>query len=214
MQEISRQKLKDLAKPLKVHFIGEEGVDDGGLRKEFFQLLTQQILSPNYSEYILRCVRQRETCAILDGVLWHIVIVPSTPEGSSRQVQAPSFRSARALLCKVTPKDSHIALLAGMFAYQPETRTYYLSPVTLESETEFLLVGIAISLAIYNGVLLDVSFPQVRGQVPAALPSVFLTDSTDGTQMMGVAIRTPHPVPFPSFHLLTLSPRVPRDPMD
>ena len=27
---------QDLKKPLKVHFIGEEGVDEGGVQKEFF----------------------------------------------------------------------------------------------------------------------------------------------------------------------------------
>lgn len=33
----------DLKKPLKVVFVGEEGVDEGGVRKEFFQLLVAQV---------------------------------------------------------------------------------------------------------------------------------------------------------------------------
>lgn len=49
-----------------------------------------------------------------------------------------------------------------MFAYQPETRTYFFSPVLLENDHEFLLVGLAIGLAVYNGVLLDLNFPQAR----------------------------------------------------
>ena len=28
----------DLKKPLKVQFLGEEGVDEGGVQKEFFQV--------------------------------------------------------------------------------------------------------------------------------------------------------------------------------
>lgn len=39
---------KDLFKPLRVHFIGEEGIDAGGVKKEFFQLLVGELLSPDY----------------------------------------------------------------------------------------------------------------------------------------------------------------------
>ena len=37
-----------LKKPLKVKFDGEEGVDAGGVRKEFFQLLSHAIFDVNY----------------------------------------------------------------------------------------------------------------------------------------------------------------------
>lgn len=40
---LSRVSDSDLKKPLKVIFIGEEGVDEGGVRKEFFQLLVAQV---------------------------------------------------------------------------------------------------------------------------------------------------------------------------
>eukprot|EP00210_Caulerpa_lentillifera_P008643 g8243.t1 len=48
LNEISRQHKKDLFKPLRVHFIGEEGIDGGGVKKEFFQLLVHELLSPDY----------------------------------------------------------------------------------------------------------------------------------------------------------------------
>lgn len=48
LEEISRQRTKDLLKPLRVHFIGEEGIDAGGVRKEFFQLLVNDLLRPDY----------------------------------------------------------------------------------------------------------------------------------------------------------------------
>ncbi|XP_026193549.1 uncharacterized protein LOC34622053 [Cyclospora cayetanensis] len=38
---------KDLLRPLKVIFDGEEGVDEGGLRREFFSLLTRELFSPS-----------------------------------------------------------------------------------------------------------------------------------------------------------------------
>jgi len=42
----------DLRKPLKVVFLGEEGVDEGGVRKEFFQLLVEQIFSADYGMFV------------------------------------------------------------------------------------------------------------------------------------------------------------------
>ena len=33
---------EDLKKPLKVQFMGEEGIDEGGVQKEFFQLIMSQ----------------------------------------------------------------------------------------------------------------------------------------------------------------------------
>jgi hypothetical protein len=52
MNEISRQRPKDLLKPLRVHFIGEDGIDAGGVKKEFFQLLVTEMLSPDYGMLI------------------------------------------------------------------------------------------------------------------------------------------------------------------
>lgn len=38
-------------KPLKVIFIGEEGVDAGGLKREFFSMITEKVLSPEYGMF-------------------------------------------------------------------------------------------------------------------------------------------------------------------
>ncbi|MEW5310744.1 MAG: hypothetical protein WDW38_002511 [Sanguina aurantia] len=48
LSEIGRQSRRDLMKPLRVHFIGEEGIDAGGVKKEFFQLLVACLLSAQY----------------------------------------------------------------------------------------------------------------------------------------------------------------------
>ena len=42
---------QDLKKPLKVQFIGEEGVDEGGVQKEFFQLIIKQLFDPAFSMF-------------------------------------------------------------------------------------------------------------------------------------------------------------------
>lgn len=42
---------EDLKKPLKVHFEGEEGVDEGGVQKEFFQLIVRDLFDPKYGMF-------------------------------------------------------------------------------------------------------------------------------------------------------------------
>ena len=83
-----------LKRPLKVSFVGEAGVDAGGLRKEFFGLLTAQLLNPAYGMFVEGA----------GGVLWF-------------------------------------------------------NPDSLEAAESFELVGSLVGLALYNGVLLEVSFP-------------------------------------------------------
>ena len=49
-REILRRR-GELRKPLKVVFIGEEGVDEGGPTREFFTLVTRAIFSPDYGMF-------------------------------------------------------------------------------------------------------------------------------------------------------------------
>jgi hypothetical protein len=49
--------LQDLKKPLRVTFIGpggvpEEGLDEGGVSREFFQLLVTDIFKPEYGMFV------------------------------------------------------------------------------------------------------------------------------------------------------------------
>ncbi|RUS35430.1 hypothetical protein BC938DRAFT_483803 [Jimgerdemannia flammicorona] len=43
---------KDLKKQLRVQFVGEEGVDEGGVQKEFFQLVIREMFDPKYGEFL------------------------------------------------------------------------------------------------------------------------------------------------------------------
>ena len=38
---------------LKIHFIGEEGIDVGGVKQEFFQLIIREIFNPSYGMFTL-----------------------------------------------------------------------------------------------------------------------------------------------------------------
>eukprot|EP00494_Astrolonche_serrata_P004972 UN04987 len=48
---LQMQNPMDLRKPLRVKFIGEEGVDEGGVKKEFFQILVRELFDANYGMF-------------------------------------------------------------------------------------------------------------------------------------------------------------------
>ena len=37
---------------LQIEFVGEEGEDEGGMAKEFFMLLSQQVLNPDFGMFV------------------------------------------------------------------------------------------------------------------------------------------------------------------
>ncbi|XP_051779370.1 probable E3 ubiquitin-protein ligase HERC4 isoform X1 [Erpetoichthys calabaricus] len=51
MEVLRKTKNVDYKKPLKVIFVGEEAVDAGGLRKEFFLLIMRELLDPKYGMF-------------------------------------------------------------------------------------------------------------------------------------------------------------------
>ncbi|KAI7903295.1 uncharacterized protein BX663DRAFT_508110 [Cokeromyces recurvatus] len=48
LQQLEEKTIHDLKKQLRVQFVGEEGVDEGGVQKEFFQLIVREIFDPKY----------------------------------------------------------------------------------------------------------------------------------------------------------------------
>ena len=50
MLQLERTRTQDLKKQLRVQFVGEEGVDEGGVQKEFFQLIVREIFEPKYGK--------------------------------------------------------------------------------------------------------------------------------------------------------------------
>uniref|UniRef100_A0A8C5H7T1 HECT domain-containing protein n=1 Tax=Gouania willdenowi TaxID=441366 RepID=A0A8C5H7T1_GOUWI len=51
MEVLRKSKNVDYKKPLKVVFLGEEAVDAGGVRKEFFLLIMKELLDPKYGMF-------------------------------------------------------------------------------------------------------------------------------------------------------------------
>lgn len=50
LDQLESKTTQDLRKQLRVQFVGEEGVDEGGVQKEFFQLAVREIFDPKYGE--------------------------------------------------------------------------------------------------------------------------------------------------------------------
>lgn len=48
-----------------------------------------------------------------------------------------------------------------MFRFVEETQTFWFNSLSFENDGQFMLIGIVLGLAIYNGVILDVHFPLV-----------------------------------------------------
>lgn len=48
---MEEKSIHDLKKQLRVQFLGEEGVDEGGVQKEFFQLIVREIFDPKYGMF-------------------------------------------------------------------------------------------------------------------------------------------------------------------
>lgn len=88
---------KDLKKQIFIEFDGEQGIDEGGVSKEFFQLIVEEIFNPDY----------------------------------------------------------------GMFITNEDIGTNWFNSFSFENEAQFTLIGIVLGLAIYNNVILPVSFPMV-----------------------------------------------------
>jgi hypothetical protein len=62
----------DLKKQLFVEFEGEQGIDEGGLSKEFFQLVIEELFNPDYGNVFLFLMT---ILSILNNLACHIVMI-------------------------------------------------------------------------------------------------------------------------------------------
>ncbi|KAI9203945.1 uncharacterized protein BJ171DRAFT_582322 [Polychytrium aggregatum] len=51
MYQLASKPSQDLKKQLRVSFVGEEGIDEGGVQKEFFQLIFKELFDPNFGMF-------------------------------------------------------------------------------------------------------------------------------------------------------------------
>lgn len=53
LHQLEQKTIHDLKKQLRVQFVGEEGVDEGGVQKEFFQLIIRDLFDPKYGMFTM-----------------------------------------------------------------------------------------------------------------------------------------------------------------
>lgn len=53
LEMVAMQNPSDLKKQLAVEFDGEQGVDEGGVSKEFFHLIVEELFNPDYGKYFI-----------------------------------------------------------------------------------------------------------------------------------------------------------------
>ncbi|CAO3657776.1 unnamed protein product [Umbelopsis ramanniana] len=52
LYQLETKSTQDLKKQLRVQFVGEEGIDEGGVQKEFFQLIVRELFDPKYGMFM------------------------------------------------------------------------------------------------------------------------------------------------------------------
>lgn len=53
LEMIAQESPEDFKKQFVVEFDGEEGIDEGGVSKEFFQLVIEELFNPDFGNFIL-----------------------------------------------------------------------------------------------------------------------------------------------------------------
>lgn len=116
LQQLVRLSADALKKPLKVKFIGEEGVDEGGVQKEYFQILIRQLLDPAFGMFTydeetrhlwfnsdsLESTMEFELIGILLGIaIYNAVIL---------DVHFPHIVYKKLMECKMGLEDVEIAM--------------------------------------------------------------------------------------------------------
>lgn len=60
LEMVAMENPSDLKKQLVVEFEGEQGVDEGGVSKEFFQLVVEEIFNPDYGMFTTQVILDRK----------------------------------------------------------------------------------------------------------------------------------------------------------
>lgn len=53
LEMIAQDQPEDFKKQFVVEFDGEQGIDEGGVSKEFFQLVIEELFNPNFGKYVI-----------------------------------------------------------------------------------------------------------------------------------------------------------------
>ena len=145
LDALSTRPSADVKKPLRVRFVSdgvaEEGIDEGGVTKEFFQLLVREMFDVDDED--------ANAASVFDV---------DDEDANAASVFDVDDEDANAASVDAVENKSK----SRMFAYDEESRVHWFDPAAPTDDASlarFRLFGAALGLAIYNGVVLDVALP-------------------------------------------------------
>ncbi|KAL8443043.1 hypothetical protein Emag_006149 [Eimeria magna] len=164
-----RSRNANLRKALKVKFVGEEGVDQGGVAKEFFQLLVDEatllLLLPHHLAFmvlvsLLLCLSLLLysccCCKRLDLRVLALFVLMTSPRVVVSRLDFPRGLLLRGacISCMEGRKFFLFSPDYGMFTLDEESQMQWFCGFSLESRFRFELIGILCGLAIHNSILM------------------------------------------------------------
>ncbi|KAI8064399.1 hypothetical protein BC940DRAFT_306156 [Gongronella butleri] len=135
LRQLEDKAIHDLKKQLRVQFVGEEGVDEGGVQKEFFQLMIRELFDARYAMF--QFYDESRLCWFTT----HLAAVASAPTTAEE-------------IDEIDEIDENGE--KGENGENDASTMHHDERLTL---SEYKLLGLLIGLAVYNGVILDLHFP-------------------------------------------------------
>lgn len=165
LNEIEGKTASELRKPLKIVFVNEEAIDEGGVRKEFFVLLMRELFDLKYGIVV--------DVNALDGDDDSSTESPSSSSTPSASASA-SASSSTSPSSSSTPSSSSSSSDTSTQSPSPSpspssspisssnsSSFYWFNPFYQDDQGTLELVGKMLGLAIYNSTILDLHFPLV-----------------------------------------------------
>lgn len=180
-----------LKKPLKVQFVNEDAVDEGGVRKEFFQLVVQELFDPKYgmfsfkedtrqfwfslqTEWLEHLQQQQDAEYAVQQMEKHNQLTAGSTDDTTHGTGRQEGASSSSDTLKTSAGSSSEVSAREEKRTEPRSRESGAAGSTeavrehgsaakpaVMMEMEYELVGVLLGLAIYNSCILDVHFPLV-----------------------------------------------------
>lgn len=148
LEMVAMQNPSDLKKQLAVEFDGEQGVDEGGVSKEFFHLIVEELFNPDYGKYFLIILFHYYDLSIIKCTYYTHIIMLSTIN----------------YYLKIITVRNNCCIILGMFVImnsESGNPTYWFNSFSFETAAQYSLIGLIVGLAIYNNVILNINLPMV-----------------------------------------------------
>ncbi|XP_071443189.1 probable E3 ubiquitin-protein ligase HECTD2 [Hetaerina americana] len=152
LNEISTKK-EDLKKKLKVSFVGEPGLDMGGLAKEWLLLLIRHIFEPDYGMFVYhpnsRCYWFSTSARIMDD----------RPRSAGKRVGGRRRQGSGYSNSSSSSSGTESPLGSDSRSRASSYESHILSQN--KNLREYNLIGVLMGLAVYNSITLDLHFPLI-----------------------------------------------------